>query len=144
MKLNVGFSDRARAIARHADLLVLACVAVVTLGTYAAAQVAGSTTVGVVLAQMDEVANGWSAKKQILNQPVLNEHHDTVGIIEDLIVAPDKAISYAIVGAGGFAGIGRHDVAIPINQFKEEGGKFVLAGATKEAIKALPRFEYAK
>ena len=62
MKLNVGLSDRAKAIARHADLLVLACVAVVALGTYAAAQVAGSTTVGVVLAQMDEVANGWSAK----------------------------------------------------------------------------------
>jgi hypothetical protein len=93
---------------------------------------------------MDEVANGWSAKKQILNQPVLNEHNDTVGIIEDLIVAPDKAIAYAIVGAGGFVGIGRYDVAIPINQFKEEGGKFVLGGATKEAIKALPRFEYAK
>lgn len=40
--------------------------------------------------------------------------------------APDKSVSYAIVGAGGFAGTGKHDVAIPVNQFKEEGGKFIL------------------
>lgn len=34
-------------------------------------------------------------------------------------------------------------VAIPVTQIKDEGGKFVLPGATKEAIKALPKFEYA-
>ncbi len=42
-------------------------------------------------------------------------------------------------------GVGRHDVAIPVNQLKQQDdGKFILAGATKEAIKALPKFEYAK
>ncbi len=41
-------------------------------------------------------------------------------------------------------GVGRHDVAIPVNQLKQLDGKFVLPGATKEAIKALPKFEYAK
>ncbi len=45
---------------------------------------------------------------------------------------------------GGFVGLGRHDVAIPINQLQEQDGKYVLSGATKEAIKALPKFEYAR
>ena len=54
-----------------------------------------------------------------------------------------KAVSYAIVGAGGFLGVDRHDVAIPVNQFTQKDGKFVLAGATKDAIKAIPQFEYA-
>ena len=46
---------------------------------------------------------------------------------------------------GGFAGMGRHDVAIPVQQIQlQDDGKFVLPGATKDAIKSLPRFEYAK
>ena len=109
-----------------------------------AAQVAGSTRLGVAVEEMRVVAAGWSAKKQILRQPVYNEQTQKVGIIDDLIVAPDTTVSFVIIGAGGFVGVGRHDVAIPVNQLKQQDGKFILAGATKEAIKALPKFEYAK
>src|SRR5262249_6458671 len=55
-----------------------------------------------------------------------------------------RAVSYAIVGVGGFLGMLKHDVAVPVSQFKEEGGKIVLPGATKEALKAAPEVEYAK
>ena len=48
-----------------------------------------------------------------------------------------------IVGAGGFVGVGRHDVAIPVTHLNQKDGKFILPGATKDAIKALPKFEYA-
>lgn len=113
-------------------------------GGYAAAQVAGSTTVGVAVEEMKAVALGWSVKKQILGQSVYNEQKQRVGKIDDLIVAPDTSVSFAIIGAGGFVGLGRHDVAIPVGQLKQQDGKFVLPGATKEAIKALPKFEYAR
>jgi hypothetical protein len=113
-------------------------------GGYAAAQVAGSTTVGVAVEEMKAVALGWSVKKQILGQYVYNEQKQRVGKIDDLIIAPDTAVSFVIVGAGGFVGLGRHDVAIPVTQLKQQDGKFVLPGATKEAIKALPKFEYAR
>jgi sporulation protein YlmC with PRC-barrel domain len=108
------------------------------------AQVAGSAKVGVASVEMREVAIGWSAKKNILGQTVYNEKNEKVGKIADIIIAPDKSVSYAIVGAGGFVGLGRHDVAIPINQLTQQDGRIVLAGATKDAIKALPKFEYAK
>jgi len=49
-----------------------------------------------------------------------------------------------IVGAGGFVGVGRHDVAIPVTQLNQKDGKFILPGATKDSIKALPKFEYAR
>ena len=40
--------------------------------------------------------------------------------------------------------MGRNDVAIPVSQIKQtQEGKFVLAGATKDALKAMPPFEYA-
>ena len=60
-----------------------------------------------------------------------------------IIVAPDKAVSYAIVNAGGFTGLTKHNVAIPVSQLKLVDNKLVLAGATKEALKATPPFEYA-
>jgi hypothetical protein len=84
-------------------------------GGYAGAQVAGSSRVGITIEETRAVAIGWSAKKQILRQPVYNEQKQKVGIVDDLIIAPDTAVSFVIIGAGGFVGLGRHDVAIPVN-----------------------------
>lgn len=125
-------------------LMLLSCVMLLAPAGYAAAQVAGSTRLGVAVEEMRAVTLGWSAKKQVLGQSVYNEQNQKVGKIDDLIIAPDSAVSFVIVGAGGFVGLGRHDVAIPVTQIKNQDGKFVLPGATKEAIKALPKFEYAK
>ena len=108
------------------------------------AQVAGTTVLGVSVAEMREVAKGWSVKRTILGQPVYNEKDESVGSVDDIIIAPDKAISYAIVNAGGFLGLARHDVAIPVSQFKLVDKKLVLPGATKEALKASPEFQYAQ
>jgi sporulation protein YlmC with PRC-barrel domain len=106
--------------------------------------VAGSTQLGVSVAELRSVATGWSAKRQIMGQTVYNEMQERVGTVDDIIVAPDKALSYAIVGAGGFLGVGKHDVAVPVSNFKLNEGKLVLAGATKDALKAMPEFEYAR
>jgi len=53
-------------------------------------------------------------------------------------------VSYAIVGVGGFLGMGERDVAVPVSRFKQQMGKIVLKGATKDALKAAPEFKYAK
>jgi sporulation protein YlmC with PRC-barrel domain len=106
--------------------------------------VAGGVVLGVAVAELDVLANGWSAKKQILGHTVYNDKNEKVGKVYDIIIAPDKAVSYGIVAAGGFLGLGKHDVAIPANQFKMEDGKIVLPGASKDAIKAMPAFEYKK
>ena len=106
--------------------------------------IVGSTQLGVAVAELRDVTMGWSAKRQILGKTVYNDKGDAVGKVDDIIVAPDKAVSYAIIGAGGFIGLGRHDVAIPVSQLKQNDGKFVLAGATKDAIKAMPPFDYAQ
>ncbi len=74
---------------------------------------------------------------------MFNEQNERVGTIDDMIITPERAVSYAIVGAGGFIGLGRHNVAIPVNQFQQQEDRFILPGATKDAIKSLPEFEYA-
>ena len=123
-------------------ILMLASIAL-TAPTISHAQVAGSTLIGVSVAEMRDVSTGWSAKRTILGQPVFNDKNERVGSIDDIIIAPDKAVSYAIINAGGFIGLTKHDVAIPVSQLKLVDNKLVLAGATKEALKASPPFQYA-
>lgn len=111
----------------------------------ASAQVAGTTTLKMGEADVQHIALGWSVKKDILGKTVYNEDGKRVGKIDDLIVAPDTAVSYAVVGASSFAGLRHHDVLVPVSLFQgDDQGRIVLAGATKQAIKELPPFKYAK
>lgn len=121
---------------------VLASIALL-MSIGAQAQVAGSTRLGVAAVELREVTMGWSAKHQVLGKAVFNDKNERIGTVDDIVIAPDKAVSYAIIGAGGFLAVDRHDVAIPVNQFKLVDGKFVLAGATRDALWAMPPFEYA-
>jgi len=122
-------------------LTVLALGACVTGA--ALAQVAGSVRLGVTVEEQRAIAEGWSAKNQIIGKTVYNDGGDSIGTVEDLIVAPDRAVTHAIVGAGGFLGLGKHDVLIPVEQFKFENERLTLPGATKESLEDLPVFEYA-
>jgi sporulation protein YlmC with PRC-barrel domain len=124
-------------------ILMLAGIAL-TAPAISHAQVAGETTVGVSVTELRDVARGWSARRTILGHDVYNDKNERVGTIEDIIVAPDKQISYAIVGAGGFLGMGKHDVAVPVSKFQLNNNKLVLAGATKQSLKDSPAFEYAR
>jgi sporulation protein YlmC with PRC-barrel domain len=122
-------------------------LAVLALGVAAAsthAQVAGSTRLAVATMEIRDLAQGWSARKQILDHAVVNEQGETVGRIQDLIVAPDGTVSHAIVSAGGFLGMRRHDVAVPVGLFEVSEETVLLRGATRDEIKALPAFEYAR
>ena len=123
---------------------VLVTIALVAGAGETMAQVAGTTLKAVSTAELREVAKGWSVKKQILGKDVYNEAGEKIGEIEDIIVTPNKSVSYAIVGVGGFLGIASHDVAVPVGRFKQLAGRVVLQGATKDALKAIPKFEYAK
>jgi sporulation protein YlmC with PRC-barrel domain len=127
-----------------ASIAIAVTIAAIGLAPLAAmAQVAGSTTTAVAVVESTNVAMGWSVKKTLMGKAVYNEAGQKVGKVEDLIISPDKAISLVIVGAGGFVGIGRHDVAVPITQLQDKSGRLVLAGATKDSIKAMAPFDYS-
>jgi sporulation protein YlmC with PRC-barrel domain len=126
---------------KRRTILTLAGIALMTPAV-AGAQVAGSTLIGVAAEELREVATGWSAQRQVLRQPVFNDRDERVGTIDDIIIAPNKAVSYVVINAGGFIGVAKHDVAVPVSQLRQIAGKLVLPGATREALKASPAFEY--
>jgi len=121
---------------------------ILSLSLAAGAAVAQTTpvvgTIGITPDEIKVLAKGWSIKKDILSKDVFNEASEKVGVIEDIIVTPDKALSYSIVSTGGFLGMAKHDVVIPVNQLKIQNKRIVLPGATKEAVKAMPEFKYAE
>lgn len=125
-------------------LLALCAIALVAPLRTAAAQVAGHATVGVTVEEMKLVVLGWSAKRDLLGHAVHNDKNERLGEVDDIIVSPKRTVSWAIIGVGGFLGIAEKDVAIPMGQLKLVGDHFVLPGATKDVVKAMPPFEYAK
>ncbi|KAA0890802.1 PRC-barrel domain-containing protein [Pusillimonas sp. ANT_WB101] len=88
--------------------------------------------------------SGISVKKSIMGKAVYNEADEKVGDINDVVITTDGQAAYFVVGAGGFLGMGEHDVAIPYEKIKQNGDKLVLPGFTKDQLKALPKVEVKK
>ncbi len=132
--------------AARLSTLVLALSAGGLVTSAATAQdvpIAGKATLGVTVTEAQLVATGWRASKMI-HSDVYNDKNEKIGRVDDLIVAPDGSLSTAIIDVGGFLGMATHRVAIPVQHFKQMAPKAILPGASKEALKKLPEFEYAK
>jgi sporulation protein YlmC with PRC-barrel domain len=98
---------------------------------------------GVTVAESEALAVGYRVSK-MLHADVRNDKGEKIGKVDDLIVKPDGTLTIAVIDVGGFLGIGSKRVAIPTSQFSEVKPHLVLPGATKDALKALPTFEYTK
>jgi|SRR5215471_7958157 len=106
--------------------------------------IAGGVVLGVEVRELAIVATGYRMSK-LLKSAVYNEKNEKIGKAEEFIVRTDGTLSYAIIDVGGFLKIGTHRVAIPVNQFSEvTPGRLLLPGATKDALKQMPEFKYAK
>ena len=104
----------------------------------------GNAADTVVIYVVPETEEGFSAKKTFLGKAVYNENKQRVGTITDLLVAPDTSVAFVVIGAGGFVGLGKHNVAVRTSDLRVDDGKFVLPGATKQSLKAAPKLEYPK
>ena len=80
--------------------------------------------------------------------PVYGAAGEEIGDINDLVLGADGKIVAAVVGVGGFLGIGEKDVAVPFPSItiKADGNddmRLVLT-STKEELEAAPAFERGK
>jgi sporulation protein YlmC with PRC-barrel domain len=122
--------------------------------TASALAIGGLVSAGAVLAQVpaqpiplvrvdvNKMASGYRASK-IVESAVVNEHGEKIGTIDDLIVEPNEMVPYAILSVGGFLGIGDHLVVVPLKSLKFSQDKIELPGATKDELRAMPKFSYA-
>ena len=104
------------------------------------------STAAVSGAEMKDLGGGLRASK-IIGSTVVNDQNDTVGKVDDLVFSTSGAQEPVVVlSVGGFLGVGSKLVAIKYDELKPAPSKneFVLPGATKDSLKALPDFNYAR
>ncbi len=67
-----------------------------------------------------------------------------IGKVADLVFGQEGRIELAVIGVGGFLGVGEKDVAVPFDAIKPDtvNGKHVFViDATKEQLKAAPSYQ---
>jgi hypothetical protein len=119
-----------------------AMIALVPLAGRAQAQGAPQT-VELVKLDVVKLAAGYRASK-VIGSSVINDTKDTIGTIDDLLVSPDGKQPYAVLSIGGFLGMGTHMVIVPYEKLTFTDKAVILSGGSKEGLKMLPEFKYAK
>ncbi|HEX2891851.1 PRC-barrel domain-containing protein [Vineibacter terrae] len=100
-------------------------------------------TVELTKVDVVKVSTGYRATK-VVGASVTNSSNDSIGKIDDVIISSDGKAPYAILSVGGFLGMGTRLIAIPYESLRFADSKIMLPGATKDSLKALPEFKYAK
>lgn len=93
----------------------------------------------------EQAADQVSANTYI-GQSVYNGQNESIGSVNDLIMKKDGGLVAAIVGVGGFLGIGEKDVAVPMDkitiaQNTQDGSVKLTTSETAESLKAAPQFK---
>ncbi|HWV55761.1 PRC-barrel domain-containing protein [Pseudorhodoplanes sp.] len=108
---------------------------------------------------MNKPATGqWRASK-LIGVNVYNQQNEKLGEINELIMNSSGQVAGAVIGVGGFLGMGERDVMVPLNQlrFSSDGAtttgsanngdhkwypERAVLNANKDQLKAMPEFKY--
>jgi sporulation protein YlmC with PRC-barrel domain len=74
----------------------------------------------------------WRASK-LVGANVYNQEGQSIGSVDDLLLAKDGKVNQAVLSVGGFLGIGGKLVAVPFDQFKFEESRSSLTAANAPA-----------
>jgi PRC-barrel domain protein len=117
------------------------------LATTAIVTIAAGTAYGASDRFLAEIGDAALAS-QLIGETVYAseaENAETIGEVNDLIVANDGDVDAAVIGVGGFLGVGEKNVAVSFDSLKlvtdKDGDRFVVLEATKEELQKAPDFD---
>ncbi|HEY8609915.1 MAG TPA: PRC-barrel domain-containing protein [Roseomonas sp.] len=81
---------------------------------------------------------------RIIGSSVYNERNESIGSVDDVILASGGSSPMAIVSVGGFLGIGAKLVAVPMSDLRWSAAdnRWTITGATRESLTSLPAYSY--
>jgi hypothetical protein len=89
-------------------------------------------------------SSDWLAS-DLIGQPVVNAKNEGIGAIKDLVTDEDGKIIAAVIGHGGFLGLGAKDVAVRFEDLKfarnEDNDVTVTANLSNETLASAPDYE---
>lgn len=83
----------------------------------------------------------------IIGETVYNgtaEDAQNIGKVTDLVLDKDGNVESAVIGVGGFLGLGAKDVTFDFDKMQwaeKDGDRWLIADVTKEALEAQPAFD---
>lgn len=102
-----------------------------------------SASPGGRVAYIATTPSGTFSMSTYINRDVYNTAGEKIGAIKELVVGPDGRIDAAVMGVGGFLGIGEKDVAVTFSSIRvTQGDKEprLVVDATKDALKEAPSY----
>ncbi|PWB61787.1 MAG: photosystem reaction center protein H [Bradyrhizobiaceae bacterium] len=104
------------------------------------------TTTGASPAFTDMQKQSQWLGSQLIGAKVVNNADESIGEINDLLVDDNGMVQAAVIGVGGFLGIGEKDVAVSfkeLNVTRQDDGDIdkVSVNYTKDQLKQAPEFK---
>lgn len=75
---------------------------------------------------------------------VYDPKENKIGDVDDLVISREGRITKAVIGVGGFLGVGKKDVAVPFTDLKvttKNDKTWLVLDTTKDQLKAAPAFD---
>ena len=94
---------------------------------------------------MTTLPSGASTVTNYYKQNVYDTADNKIGTVDDVLVDKTGKIHAAMVGVGGFLGMGEKDVAVPfdaLNLTQKNNKWYLTMNATKDELKSAPGFKY--
>lgn len=128
-------------------ITLLAIFVLVSVLPSSFAQTSAAPVVGgsIMAVNVEIVATTGYRASELLGSDIYNDQGEKIGKLDDFIVGSGAEVSVAVIAVGGFLGMGSRMVAVPATLIEgNEKNQIVLPGGTKDELKALPEFRYAK
>jgi sporulation protein YlmC with PRC-barrel domain len=125
-------------LALSAPILVLGTSLVLAQGTVTNEAPSGSSA---AMSPSSISGSQWPVSS-IYKAAVYDNYEQKIGDVENMVInETDAKIPTAIIGVGGFLGIGQKDVAVPFKDLKishRNGKEWLVLNRTKEELKSAP------
>ena len=113
-------------------------------GTIESAAGAGGTrssTAAAVGSSRDASAMMGMKAQELIGRDVVNASGKDIGEIDDIVINDQDQAMYAVIGVGGFLGLGEKAVAIPFEQLRLGAANVILMSERGESeLKQLPSY----
>ena len=135
----------------HRLLVIAALSAVLATPAFAQSTAPVETMPGTAMAKpatmfpVGTALSGLWSSKDAIGQAVYNKANERLGDIEELLLDHDGKVMAAVVGVGGFLGLGETKVAIAYQSFQmmpdKDGKSRLVVDVNKEVLKNAPAFK---
>jgi sporulation protein YlmC with PRC-barrel domain len=89
-------------------------------------------------------SDDWPAS-ELIGSDVRNVAGETIGDVNEIILANDGNVRAVVIGVGGFLGMGERDIAVSFNSLKiardKNDREMIVVDATRESLRGAPLWE---